>query len=198
MTTFTSDDREEEYKKIVDAAPYQPGYEDAVPITSPPHIVDSGASVMEMNAYELAIERANNPYLDPEANAQDFKVLAEALRQQQAEISLLQEYVCQLERGLDSSLNLNKAQAGRYDNNEPVAYIDRQDLERLPHHDCWVNGQEHKNNVPLYTHPAKTLTDEEIYKIGDDFVDGANDEQGYCEFDRIGFARAILRKAQER
>ena len=47
MTTFTSDDREEAYKKIVDAAPNQPGYEDAVPIpfagwvdTSPPHIVD--------------------------------------------------------------------------------------------------------------------------------------------------------------
>jgi hypothetical protein len=44
MTTFTSDDREEAYKKI---------NEDVVPIpfagwvnTSPPHIVDSGASVM--------------------------------------------------------------------------------------------------------------------------------------------------------
>jgi len=35
------------------------------------------------------------------------------LRQQQAEISLLQEYVCQLESGLDSSINLNKAQAER-------------------------------------------------------------------------------------
>jgi hypothetical protein len=53
MTTFTSDDREEAYKKILAEAPYQPGYEDAVPIpfagwvnTSPPHIVDSGASVM--------------------------------------------------------------------------------------------------------------------------------------------------------
>jgi hypothetical protein len=32
MTTFTSDDREEAYKKIVEAAPNQPGYEDAVPI----------------------------------------------------------------------------------------------------------------------------------------------------------------------
>jgi hypothetical protein len=44
MTTFTSDDREEAYKKI---------NEDVVPIpfagwvnTAPPHIVDSGASVM--------------------------------------------------------------------------------------------------------------------------------------------------------
>jgi hypothetical protein len=47
MTTFTSDDREEAYKKIVAEAPNQPGYEDAVPIPeSPPHVVDSGASVM--------------------------------------------------------------------------------------------------------------------------------------------------------
>jgi hypothetical protein len=98
MTTFTSDDREEAYKKIVAKAPNQPGYEDAVPIpfvgwvnTSPPHIVDSGASVM-----------------------------------------------------------------------------------------------------------IKELTDEEIYEIGNDFVDGANDKRGYSEFDRIGFARAILRKAQEK
>jgi hypothetical protein len=81
MTTFTSDDREEEYKKIVAAAPNQPGYEDAVPIpfagwvdASPPHIVDSGASV---------------------------------------EINFLRGYVSDLEKGLESSLNLNKAQAER-------------------------------------------------------------------------------------
>jgi hypothetical protein len=50
MTTFTSEDREEAYKKILEEAPNQP--EDVVPIpfagwvnTSPPHIVDSGASV---------------------------------------------------------------------------------------------------------------------------------------------------------
>jgi hypothetical protein len=156
MTTFTSDDREEEYKKIVEAAPYQPGYEDAVPITSPPHIVDSGASLMEMNANELA-DKLESFWL-----TKNDDLLAKAvvmIRQQQAEISLLQEYVCQLESGLDSSINLNKAQAERQ---------------------------------------AKTITDEEIYEIGDDFVDGANDEQGYCEFDRIGFARAILRKAQEK
>jgi hypothetical protein len=59
MTTFTSDDREEAYKKRVEEAPNQPGYEDAVPIpfagwvkSSPPHIVDSGASVMKMSTNE--------------------------------------------------------------------------------------------------------------------------------------------------
>jgi hypothetical protein len=53
MTTFTSEDREEVYKKILEEAPNQPGYEDAIPIpfvgwvnASPPHIVNSGASVM--------------------------------------------------------------------------------------------------------------------------------------------------------
>ena len=75
-------------------------------------------------------------------------------------------------------------------NNKPVAYIDRQDLERLPHHDCWVNGQEHKNSAPLYTHPVKELTDEEILQFQDKvpYTLGS---------DLINFARAILRKAQE-
>ena len=110
MTTFTSDDREEAYK----------GYEDAVPIpfagwvnTAPPHIVDSGASVMGMSALELA------NLLDFDAKTLNWKSFADAatmLRQQQAEISLLQEYVYQLEEGLNSSINLNKAQAER--NNE--------------------------------------------------------------------------------
>jgi hypothetical protein len=71
MTTFTSDDREEAYKKILEEAPAHIGYEDAVdpvalnvePIpfagwvnTSPPHIVDSGASVMikELTDEEIA------------------------------------------------------------------------------------------------------------------------------------------------
>jgi hypothetical protein len=71
-------------------------------------------------------------------------------------------------------------------NNEPVAWIDRQDLERLPHHDCWVNGQEHKNSVPLYTRPVKELTDEEITDLF------------RASSDHIEFARAILRKAQEK
>ena len=73
---------------------------------------------------------------------------------------------------------------------KPVAYIDRQDLERLPHHDCWVNGQEHKNSAPLYTHPVKEqLTDEEIDEV-------------FCSLDYghslNELARALLRKAQEK
>jgi len=64
-------------------------------------------------------------------------------------------------------------------NNEPVAWMNR--LGRLEYEQG--NGFE----IPLYTQPAKTLTDEEIINewIG-------NDRNYY------NFARAILRKAQEK
>ena len=45
--------------------------------------------------------------------------------------------------------------------------------------------------IPLYTHPAKTLTDEEIWQITEDFW-----KRDWTTLD-VGFARAILRKAQE-
>jgi hypothetical protein len=78
---------------------------------------------------------------------------------------------------------------------KPVAYIDRQDLERLPHHDCWVNGQEHKNSVPLYTHPVN-LTSLEIADAME-LVFGEQIEEQFGN-DLEEFARAILRKAQEK
>jgi hypothetical protein len=192
MTTFTSDDREEEYKKILAEAPNQPGYEDAVPTptedikalekgleffkklkgdnTSPPHIVDSGANI-GINVQDLA-NKLESFWLTK--NNDLLTKVVDMLRMQEVELAeawrmvgVLRKCISELEGGLDSSLNLNKAQVERYGNNEPVAYIDCQDLERLPHHDCWVNGQEHKNNVPLYIHPAKTLTNEEILCLWD-------------------------------
>ena len=108
--------------------------------------------------------------------------------------------------------------------NKPVAWIDPYDLERLPHHDCWVNGQEHKNSVPLYTHPSehdlgiadaigfdrgykaatvKELTDEEIegwiVAWAKDlyktlYVEPTDHQRTMA----IKMARAILRKAQEK
>jgi hypothetical protein len=75
MTTFTTDDREEEYKKIVAAAPNQPGYEDAIPIpfagwvedsemvASPPHIVDSGSSVMIKDLTNEEISNIRDEFL---------------------------------------------------------------------------------------------------------------------------------------
>jgi hypothetical protein len=159
MTTFTSGDREEAYKKILEEAPNQPGYEDAVPIppteeikvlekgleffktlkgdnASPPHIVDSGASVMK---------------------------------------------------------------------DDPVAYINVEErklewAKPMIWHTPTIAQME---KIPLYTHPAKTLTDEEIEEV---WIQALQDEQkvnagkfpSLANQPFVFFARAILRKAQEK
>jgi hypothetical protein len=72
--------------------------------------------------------------------------------------------------------------------NKPIAWMqmtDKQCITKISFVQTWAD------DVPLYTHPAKTLTDEEIlqfrdkvpYSLGSDLID---------------FARAILRKAQEK
>jgi len=49
-----------------------------------------------------------------------------------------------------------------------------------------------EDDIPLYTHPAKTLTDEEITYLAKRFEGVWSGEVDYK-----GFARAILKKAQE-
>jgi len=50
--------------------------------------------------------------------------------------------------------------------------------------------------IPLYTHPAKTLTDEEINKLwAESHEDGIAMQQGFTTQQHY-FARLILRKAQ--
>ena len=71
-------------------------------------------------------------------------------------------------------------------NNEPVAWVDY--LEHSDVYDLNVSGR----GIPLYTHPVKTLTDEEIIEMVDDAGIKCGDSQA------IYFARAILRKAQEK
>ena len=56
MTTFTSDDREEAYKKIVEAAPNQPGYEDAVPI---PYNGLASKELTDKEILELWVQKNN-------------------------------------------------------------------------------------------------------------------------------------------
>ena len=70
-------------------------------------------------------------------------------------------------------------------NNEPVA---------------WTDGQFYVGfdktgicSIPLYTHPAKTLTDEEIIKTMVQFDVYSADDQ--CLIEAV---RTILRKAQEK
>ena len=50
--------------------------------------------------------------------------------------------------------------------------------------------------IPLYTHPAKTLTDEEIANTWDDVRKDATLKSSMKDIQ--DFARAILKKAQEK
>jgi len=82
-------------------------------------------------------------------------------------------------------------------NNEPVAWIDKQELDWMKTHSLSeavvINHKEDDDDVPLYTHPAKTLTDEEIIEVWGNIEETFNEE-----YDAKVFARAILRKAQEK
>jgi hypothetical protein len=80
-------------------------------------------------------------------------------------------------------------------NNEPVAWMQSINKELPDGCECMQSVsffKENDNDIPLYTHPAKTLTDEEI-------IDAWNDEWIVLGKDEkfIKFARAILRKAQD-
>ena len=74
-------------------------------------------------------------------------------------------------------------------NNEPVAIVNTNCENNIQWYD--KDPKEH-NGYFLYTHPAKTLTDEEILFMCDDH------RNKYGGIEPIGFARAILRKAQEK
>jgi hypothetical protein len=73
--------------------------------------------------------------------------------------------------------------------NKPVAW-----MLTLPDgtHDWILDGNGCEGYIPLYTHPAKTLTDEEIWELAHPYGDLAWQD---CTLE---FARAILRKASEK
>jgi hypothetical protein len=91
-------------------------------------------------------------------------------------------------------------------NNKPVAWAIKSDgdfteigwdNEVLYEVEEWYTAQGWKyEHIPLYTHPVKELTDEEIAELSDKILCYQiydNKESGVFEF-----ARAILRKAQEK
>ena len=84
-------------------------------------------------------------------------------------------------------------------NNEPVAWMYAVNgiwtafSDELPPDDAYDEG----TLTPLYTHPEKTLTDEEILEIANQCLIGATAWHN-PDLDPIEFARAILRKAQEK
>jgi len=79
-------------------------------------------------------------------------------------------------------------------NNEPVAWIS-QDVLDADHIIKAVvrREQDEQHTIPLYTHPVRELTDEEITEIFDTTFEVRDYEDSF-----IKFARAILRKAQEK
>ena len=77
-------------------------------------------------------------------------------------------------------------------NNEPVVWMG---IRR--HGETRVSVEKlNKDDIPLYNHPEKDLTDEEIVSLYESsYLQSGLDE---WEFDPIYFARAILKKAQEK
>ena len=149
-----------------------------------------------MNANELADE------LDNMLNAiglTDNRVPT-MLRQQQVLIENLNgriERMIEKQSHYESMAHAGGFEAGRElgmkqereRNNEPIAWmrltgnrVTRITLEKVRYDD-----------IPLYTHPVKELTDEEIIKVYEDML-GVASAKGSA----IDFARAILRKAQEK
>jgi len=61
------------------------------------------------------------------------------------------------------------------------------------HEEPTILNKDKKYLEPLYTHPAKTLTDEEIIEIGNAVTNLIDSNEGWIEF-----ARAILKKASEK
>jgi hypothetical protein len=75
-------------------------------------------------------------------------------------------------------------------NNEPVAYVYQNfGIGRV----AWLT-EVPPDGTKLYTHPVKELTDEEIMKIWGE----EDNELYYSKWAFIEFARAILRKAQDK
>ena len=89
--------------------------------------------------------------------------------------------------------------------NEPVAWMRESDKEV-----CSIKGKQElldeegtdwNFKIPLYTHPAKTLTDEEIDKLKAEYTKLPPKPWNgtpIASFDIYDFARAILKKASEK
>jgi len=82
-------------------------------------------------------------------------------------------------------------------NNEPVAYINVEErklewAKPMTWHTPTIAQME---KIPLYTHPVKDLTDEEVKEIATEHIHMtlSGERFGYLEF-----ARAILKKASEK
>ena len=142
-----------------------------------------------MNANEIAQEFEDYLKAIEELPWGNHQILcdqaATMLRQQAEQINNLQQWQ-KSHLDLIDTLKYEKS-SGVYDD-EPVAWIINGRLS-----DEFYTTSELDKIIPLYTHPAD-LTDEEIGQIWKDCM-----ESPYMQVSNpVGFARAILRKAQEK
>ena len=125
---------------------------------------------------------------------------ATMLRKQQADLKDADKYALELERLYEDAKAeieaLKAAKIRAYNNgvedgrkpdtnNKPVAWMDY--LEHSYVYDLNVSGR----GIPLYTHPVKEITDEEIW-------DWFKENTALTKESALMIARAILRKAQEK
>jgi hypothetical protein len=133
---------------------------------------------------ELKIERMVEKQSHYEAIAHAGGV-EEGVRQQQAEIEALKMDIHSLTYGERIAKYFNK----------PVAWMWEQKINGLARETVFLTYRPwNENAIPLYTHPAKTLTDEEIMVLYEEYIE----TQYASESNVLGFGRAILRKAQEK
>ena len=78
-------------------------------------------------------------------------------------------------------------------NNEPVAWMFRGYLYEKDPSDWTVHEHPHVPVIPLYTHPVKELTDEELYKLYADLQENYTGNNFPVDLGRV-----ILRKTQEK
>jgi hypothetical protein len=91
----------------------------------------------------------------------------------------------------DGSFTIN-VEGGTVKMNEPVAWIDPKELD-MDVSTSVTKTKQFDGDIPLYTHPVKELTDEEIGQIWKDCM-----ESPYMQVSNpVGFARAVLKKARE-
>ena len=123
----------------------------------------------------------------------DVDKLETFVRQQQAEIESMQERMIVAEKELNHMRSFFGCDPAYYGmtSSEPVAWMFK--YNKIVDNNKPEKGDEH-NWIPLYTHPAKTLTDEEITAVSKEIF---KDYKNFHHY-QIDFARAILRKAQEK
>ena len=158
-----------------------------------------------MNAKELA--DVFNTYDEPhdwgaqaQAMLRQFDLAESIIKQQELEIKSMQERMIVAEQELNHMRSFFGCDPAYYGLTpaEPVAWMQVHYKDNRP--TKFSKVQTWEDDVPLYTHPAKELNDEDVQDalyVADITLENLSD--GDIPMERIkSFARAILRKAQEK